>query len=250
MPSGSHPFFRNVKDESFRLLDLHSGDRILEVGCGTGQDAWILAGITGYDGLVAAIDPGMSMLREAQMGDPDSESNPRGIYPSFARMDGRSLGFGAGVFDAVREDRALQHIGEPERVVSEMFRVLKPGGRFVLFEPDWELFIIDHPMPDVTRRILNFWADQFMNGWIGRRLFRLCLDYGASEITVLPRTFTLHDLNTCDRIFGIRDTVSHARETGLISEDDSDQWISILKESDESGRFFSSFTGYLITGKK
>ena len=247
----SHPFFKDVKEESFRLLDLHAGDRILEVGCGTGQDAWNLAFLTGCSGLVAAIDPGLSMLREAQKGSPCSASSThKRNSPVFARMDGRFLGFDNAVFDAVREDRALQHIEHPENVVGEMLRVLRPGGRFVLFEPDWELFIIDHPMPEITRHIMNFWADQFMNGWIGRRLCRICLDHGARDITILPRTLILHDLDTCDQIFGIKDTVSHAREVGLISTDDGEDWLSALNELDNTDRFFSSFTGFLVTGRK
>ena len=247
----SHPFFKDVKEESFRLLDLHAGDRLLEVGCGTGWDAWSLASLTGQKGLVAAIDPGLSMLREAQNRSSCSVSSThKRNSPVFARMDGRFLGFGNAVFDAVREDRALQHIEYPETVVCEMLRVLKPDGRFVLFEPDWELFIIDHPMPEITRNILNFWADQFMNGWIGRRLCRICLDHGARDLTAIPRTLILYDLDTCDQIFGIRDTILHAREAGLISKDDGEDWLSALKELDKTGRFFSSFTGFLVTGRK
>ena len=67
-------------------------------------------------------------------------------------------------------------------------RVLKPGGRFVLFEPDWELFIIDHPMTKITRKILNFWADQFMNGWVGSRI----TSYNVCYTKLLRKTLCLY----------------------------------------------------------
>lgn len=247
----SHPFFGGVKSESYGLLQLNPGDRLLDIGCGTGSDAWRLSGLTGPHGLVAAIDPGLSMLKEAQKGGTENRFSSELVEsPSFIRMDGRHLGFCDSVFDGVREDRALQHISNPSLVLCEMIRVLKPGGRFVLFEPDWELFILENPAREVTRKILNYWADQFMNGWVGRELYRMCLDCGALDVIVLPRTMVLHDLASCDLIFGIRDTVSRACGAGIINREEGAEWVLSLEETDRTGRFFSSFTGYLVSGKK
>ncbi|MDD1727490.1 MAG: methyltransferase domain-containing protein, partial [Methanospirillum sp.] len=178
-----------------------------------------------------------------------NELSPRERAPSFMQMDGRSLGFVDDIFDAVREDRALQHIAHPELVLHELIRVLKPGGRFVLFEPDWELFIIANSAHNLTRSILNYWADQFMNGWIGRELYQICTNAGVCEVSVLPRTMILHDLQICDRIFGIRETVSRACDTGVIAKNEGSRWLDELEGADRKGTFFSSFTGYLITGK-
>lgn len=247
----THPFFIGVKEESYRLLQIIPGCRILEVGCGTGSDAQRMSILAGSEGLVAAVDPGVNMLKEAKSRvlshkPPDSG----GAAPEFFRMDGRSLGFPDSSFDMVREDRSLQHIRNPEAMIREMARVLRPGGRFVLFEPDWELFIIDAADRVLTRKILNFWADQFMNGWIGRELYRLCTENGIRGITVLPRTMIMHDLLTCDQIFGIRDTVLFAEKTGIIDRISGIQWLTALEDADRSGRFFSSFTGYLVYGEK
>ncbi len=247
----SHPFFKTVKEESYRLLQLNAGSRVLDLGCGTGGDAWNLASLAGPDGLVAAVDPGITMLREARLTGSRNELSPcQERAPSFIQMDGRSLGFVDGIFDAVREDRALQHIAHPELVVQELIRVLKPGGRFVLFEPDWELFTIDNSARNLTRSILNYWADQFMNGWIGRELYRICTNSGACEVTILPRTMILHDLRICDQIFSIRETVSRACDAGVIPKNEGLQWLHELEDADRNGTFFSSFTGYLIAGKK
>jgi ubiquinone/menaquinone biosynthesis C-methylase UbiE len=244
----SHPFFRSVKEESFNLLRIGPGSAILEVGCGTGTDAWIMAGISGASGSVTGIDPGLSMIQRAR--DAKKILLPSTQAPRFLRMDGRYLGFPGQTFDAVREDRALQHISEPELVIREMFRVLKPGGRFSLFEPDWELFVIEGPGKGLTRTILNFWADTFMNGWIGRNLFALCRQNGARSPDVHPRTLVLHDLATCDQIFAIRETVARAVSSGIISIADADRWISYCEHADKEGRFFCSFTGFLVQGEK
>lgn len=248
----SHPFFRSIKEESYRLLNLVQPSAVLEVGCGTGSDAWRLVEFTGASGLVIGIDPGLAMIQTARRIRNDLSSSAcsnQGI-PHFLRMDGRYLGFPDCIFDAVREDRALQHISYPEQVIGEMLRVLKPGGSIVIFEPDWELFIIEGQGKILTRTILNFWTDTFMNGWIGRSLFRICSDSGVREITIHPRTLILHDLAICNQIFAVRDTVTRAGASGIISPDDAEAWIMYIEEADRAGRFFCSFTGYLIHGKK
>lgn len=247
----SHPFFQLVKEESFDLLQVTEGMRLLEIGCGTGADAWKLADITGSSGLVAAIDPSLVMLENAQGGTSIGQKSESSLLcPAFVRMDGRDLAFSDSVFDCVREDRALQHIRAPERVISEMLRVLKPDGTFVLFEPDWELFTIDAPDKLVTRKILNFWSDQFMNGWIGRELFRICMDCGAIMVSVHPRTMVLHDLKTCEQIFGIMETVTRTVYAGIITSEEAASWLSSLNDADRAGTFFCSFTGYLVQGRK
>lgn len=245
----TNSFFSGVKEESYRLLHLLQGSRVLDVGCGTGSDARRLAGIVGASGMVVGVDPGMRMLSEAVRACSSPPSHEVASV-SFVRMDGRYLAFPDSFFDGVREDRALQHIGRPQEVIQEMFRVLRPGGRFVSFEPDWELFIIDGPDREMTRKILNFWADSFMNGWIGRGLWRLCSECDAAEVTILPRTMIMNDFSICDRIFGIRDTVRLAVQKGVIDDEAGRGWLSALEKDDNSGRFFSSFTGYLVHGRK
>lgn len=247
----AHPFFRSVKDESYQLLRLTSSSLVLEVGCGIGTDAWRLSEMIGESGLIIGIDPGRSMITDAcakEVTPFSSLCNQKS--PHFMQMDGRYLGFPDMSFDAIREDRALQHIKNPELVIREIFRVLRPDGRFVIFEPDWELFIIEGSGKALTRSILNYWADKFMNGWIGRSLPRLCYENGARTVTIEPKTLILQDLSICNEIFGIRDTVCLAVSSGIITSYEGDSWISYLEHSDREGRFFCSFTGFLLSGTK
>jgi ubiquinone/menaquinone biosynthesis C-methylase UbiE len=79
-----------------------------------------------------------------------------------------------------------------------MARVVKPGGRVVVLDRDIETRTIDVPDRALTRRILNFWCDSFLGGWIGRQLPRLFREAGLSDVTVEPVTVIDRDFAAFD----------------------------------------------------
>lgn len=239
----NHPFFRSVKEESFDLLQISPGGIILEIGCGPLDDVHILAGRCSPGGLVIGSDISSSLVTLAKK----AATIPN---LSYIRMDGQNSGVRDGVCDAVREDRVLQHVQNPQQVIHEMYRVLKPGGSCVLFEPDWENFIIDGADETVTRTILNFWSDQFACGHIGRKLRRLCLNAGFSDVQVNPRTMIMHTLQEAEAIFTVSENAMRAASAGCVTEQAADEYITHLTDMDRKGLFFGSFTGYLVSGKK
>lgn len=239
----NHPFFRSVKEESFNLLQISQGDTILEIGCGPLDDVHIMAERCSPGGQVIGSDISSSLVSLAKRG-----NNPPNL--SYLRMDGQFSAIRSGVCDAVREDRVLQHVQNPAQVIGEMLRVLRPGGRCVLFEPDWAHFIIDGRDETVTRTILNFWSDQFAGGQIGRKLRRLCLNAGFSDVMVYPQTMIIASLKEAEAIFSVTENAMRAAAAGVVSQQAADEFISDLTRSDERGLFFGSFTGYLVFGAK
>src|SRR5947209_1485354 len=100
------------------LLALQPGERILDLGCGTGHLTAQLAA-AGAD--VVGIDRSAEMIAQARHSSPALR---------FDLADARDLVFDE-PFDAVFSNAALHWIREPERVVSSIRRVLKPAGRFI-----------------------------------------------------------------------------------------------------------------------
>ncbi|MCA1916261.1 class I SAM-dependent methyltransferase [Methanospirillum hungatei] len=239
----NHPFFRSVKEESFELLKISPGDIILEIGCGPLDDVHILAGRCNPGGLVIGSDISSSLVTLAKK----ASSIPN---LSYIRMDGQYSAVRDGICDAVREDRVLQHVQDPQQVIEEMYRVLKPGGRCVLFEPDWENFILDGADEEVTRTVLNFWSDQFACGHIGRKLRRMCLHAGFTDVEVHPRTMIMTTLKEAETIFTVTENANRAASAGCVSQEEADAFQAHLITMDQKGLFFGSFTGYLVSGKK
>ncbi len=238
----SLPFFAECKRESYDLLGATPGHRILEVGCGLGDDAAALARRVAPGGSVVAVDGSQAMVEAARK----RHGDVAGL--SFDVADAAHLSFDDATFDGCRIDRVLQHIADPAAAIGEMVRVLRPGGVLVAFDNDWETLTVDSADRALTRTVLNAWCDRFPSGWIGRRLVALFLQAGLGDVVTYPKTLVLRDLEVADQVFSFISTAERLAEAGAISRDDADRWSNELRTANAEGRFFTSYTGFLVSG--
>lgn len=240
----SIPFFAACKRESFFLLNAAPGKQILDVGCGLGDDAAAMAKLAAPTGKVVGVDGSRGMVEAAR----GRHGGVSGL--SFSVADAAALPFDDASFDACRIDRVLQHIPAPAPVIREMARVLKPGGVMVAFDNDWETLTVDSPDRDLTRTALNAWCDRFPSGWIGRHLVPLFLDAGLRDVVATPKTLVLRDLGVADQLYLFFATIERLVAAGTVGRRDADAWLQALREASASGRFFCSYTGFLVRGVK
>jgi ubiquinone/menaquinone biosynthesis C-methylase UbiE len=240
----SLPFFAECKRESYDMLGLAPGRRVLDVGCGLGDDAAAMAGFVAPGGAVVGIDGSRAMVDAARA----RHVGVNGL--SFEVADATSLPFDDASFDACRIDRVLQHIADPAPVVREMARVLRPGGVLVAYDNDWETLTVDAADRALTRIVLNAWCDRFPSGWIGRQLVPLFLQAGLGHVVASPRTLVLRDLDVADRLYCFFGTVGRLAESGAVSQEDARRWSDGLRTASHEGRFFSSYTGFLVRGTR
>jgi demethylmenaquinone methyltransferase/2-methoxy-6-polyprenyl-1,4-benzoquinol methylase len=103
---------------------LKSGDKILDVGAGTGVISWLAQEIVGDDGHVVALDPSKGMLGEAKK---------LGVKHATQGL-GEALPFPDNTFDFLTMGYALRHVSDLEKAFTEYKRVLKPNGKLLLLE--------------------------------------------------------------------------------------------------------------------
>ena len=117
-----HPLI--TRDRLRQILEPESGERVLEIGPGTGYYTLDLAEWVGPDGAVEIFDIQQEMLDHTM-----ERARERGIsnlHPTLG--DARSLPYDDDSFDAVALTTVLGEIPDPDAALREINRVLKPGG--------------------------------------------------------------------------------------------------------------------------
>ncbi len=141
----------------------------------------------------------------------------------------------------------LMHVPNPLKALSEMFRVLRPGGRLAVHDFDWESQFCDSPYKDTTRKIALSFCDRIRNGWIGRCLPRLFRQVGLTGVAVSFHTITVH-YDFLQLLLGGH--VAQAVSNGVLSAGEADLWWTHLAQAAKEEMFLYGFTAFIVSGSK
>lgn len=136
-----HPAFETVARDLVDLVGAERGDRVLDVGTGTGAVA-AAAGEASQPGVLVGVDPSIPMLRLARAHAP--------LEAVGARAPG--LPFPAQTFDVVVANLVVSHFPRYDDALADMVRVLRPGGHVGVTA--WGA-LDDGPLGDTDQRELT-----------------------------------------------------------------------------------------------
>lgn len=232
------PEYGKIRRTLAAQLGQLTGKSIVDVGCGTGDDARELARLVGPSGYVLGTDLSAAMVDEARR---------RGAEPwlTFQTADVSALPYPDNIFHGARAKLVLMHCSDIDAAASELVRVVRPGGRIAVFDYDFDTATIDHPDVAVTREIVKVTSDGHPNNWSGRQLARRFSDLGLFEITINPHT-VLMPYKFFRRTVEGRLSTALAEGTLSLSSGELESWWQALAEADRAGRFFCSITGFAV----
>jgi ubiquinone/menaquinone biosynthesis C-methylase UbiE len=156
---------------------IHEGWSVLELGCGTGYFTKELAGTNAQ---ITAIDISPELLKEA-------ETTVNVPNVKFALENAYQMTFSDETFDAVVGSSVLHHL-DIEKAISEMFRVLKPGGIIAFTEPNMmnPQIAVQKNIPYIKRKLGDSPDETAFFRW---SICKKLIQYGFQKPKAIPFDF-------------------------------------------------------------
>jgi SAM-dependent methyltransferase len=222
-------------------LDLPPSVQVLEVGCGTGAMARVLAQRGDFSGKVIGVDQSQAFIEAATRFAQDEGVNDR---VEFQVGDAHQLDFPPATFDVVIAHTLISHVAEPKMVLREMARVVRPGCMVVIFDGDYASLTYAFPDHDFGHQMDVALANAtFNNPRIMRDLPRLFPEFGL-EMTASWGEAVV-EIGNASYFKSFAETYApYVTKAGLLPPESVEAWLTAQRQSMESGTFFAACNYY------
>ena len=219
MPEGRNSVLdrRTVVNSNANLLKVvRRGDRVLDVGCGSGTITRDIAALVGAQGVVVGIDTSQHLIDQAN----NDHANISNLSFQLADINNYSA---AGLFDVVTSARVLQWLSNPEQVLIKMKALLKPGGLLTILDYNHEQVEFSPAIPLSMKvfydAFLTWRSDAGMDNAIGDNLGKLFNSIGMKDITIEDYSeVAINHKETFAADLAIWTKVAEARGPQLVSD--------------------------------
>jgi len=181
-----------------RVLDLRPGEHVVDVGAGPGMLAVEMAADVGPGGRVHAVEPSGSMralaAERARRSAADGSIAPVEIVAGSAG----ELPLPDASVDAAVSTQVLEYVADVPGALAEVRRVLRPGGRVLVLDTDWDSIVWHSRDPARTARVLAAWDEHLADPHLPRTLAPALRAAGFTleRAQVLPLLNVGYDPNT------------------------------------------------------
>ncbi|HEY0471839.1 MAG TPA: methyltransferase domain-containing protein [Kribbella sp.] len=222
-------------------LALRPRDRVLDVGAGPGLLAAEMADEVGPEGRVCGIDISDSMLAIART----HADVTRGATIELEQASAGRIPHGAQSFDVVVSTQVLEYVEDVPGALAEIRRVLRPAGRVILLDTDWDSIVWRSGDDERMSRMLTAFEEHLEDPHLPRTLCD-SLDKAGFTVThlqVIPMLNAGFDPRTFSA--GLIDIVAgFVPGRAGITEEDAQAWADDLRGLGNS--YFFSLNRYLF----
>ncbi len=236
------------REEFRRSLRASAGESILDLGSGPGFLACELAQEVGATGRVVAVDISSDMNSIAS-----KRISAAGLAGRVEILEGdaTALAFADATFDAAVSMQVVEYLAEPDAALRQLVRVLRPGGRLVIIDTDWDSLVWAATDRHRAARIAAAWNEHLPDPYLPRSLApRLrAAGFVLGEIRIVPILNTAYDATTFS--YNIAPLIaSFVPGRGGVSEDEVTEWLNDLSQLHQQGRYFFSINRYLFAASR
>ncbi|HVT64216.1 MAG TPA: methyltransferase domain-containing protein [Mycobacteriales bacterium] len=223
-------------------LDAKPGDRVLDVGCGPGFFVSDLLPIVGSSGAVVGMDSSQPMLAMARSRCTEPNAD-------FREGEATALPFGDAEFDAALSVQVMEYVADIPLALRELYRVVKPGGRVVIWDSDWSTVSWHSSDEARMHEVLTDWDAHLRHPWLPRTLGAQLRDAGWVDVEADAHNFTNTELSPSAISYSLMgliiDFVAPRLGTEIV-----DAWAADLRRLGERGEYFFSYTAFCFAARK
>ncbi len=234
---GENATFQQMIDAYAGSLPTDQPLRVLDVGCGTGVVIRRLEKLLHKDSILHGADVSQGLLGAAAQLAPASRV-------SWDHIGATALPYDDAIFDVVTMHTLLSHVPEPESIMAEAARVLKPDGQLIVFDADHAS--TTYGLPDYAQMRRTDYAlvsNIATYPDICRQLPRL-LKKAGFKMTHHASTI----LSECGRgdfwLSSVRGFARFIPALGILPKEEGEAWVQHMLQSHEDGTFFAAGAFY------
>ncbi|MDR7008899.1 methyltransferase domain-containing protein [Paraburkholderia strydomiana] len=241
-----HRFFQKVVDEYVNALELKGHESVLDLGCGTGAIARMIASRDDCKERITAIDISPYLVETGKR-----LASEEGLSHKidFLTGDAHSIIELQGQFDVLIMHTLVSHVVDPVTVLQEARRLLRPGGRLVIFDGDFDSLTYATDAPDGGAETDRLQAIAgHTQGRVMRLMPRLLSDQGFS--LEWSRAYVAADIGRADfwssTLPALRVLLP---SSGVMSELEASEYVDKLESASSSNTFFASCNFYTMIAR-
>ena len=226
-------------------LGARSGDRILDVGCGPGFYITELLEAVGREGAVAGADISADMLAVAA-----KRATGHGNV-EFHEADATSLPVPDASFERAVCVQVLEYVRDVPAALAEMHRVLRPGGRMLVWDVDWSTVSWHAIDRQLMRQVLAAWDKHLTHPCLPQTLAAQLRNAGFQDVRMDAHAFATTELIP-DAYGGslVPLLEQYVAEQGGMSQQEAKAWADEQRELGDRGEFFFTVTQFCFTATK
>jgi arsenite methyltransferase len=221
-------------------LNLRTGEGVLEVGCGGWPYAYEIAQFVGPNGRVAAIDISADQVAAAR------ERCAAFPWVECRVADTTDLPYGDREFDAACAVQIVEYVRDVEKALREIYRILRPGGRFICLATNWSSIVWHSEEAPRMRKVLNAFLSHAphpdLPAILGAALRRVGFQPTVQRaVPIVNMSFTGNSFST----FLAKMIATYVVSCGALTPQVAEEWLDEFTQLDEQSEYFFSSTPIL-----